>query len=177
MFPSDRGLGKSNSMQSPQSASPSRIPSFSPTAAGSVPNTAVSRLPDGSSTCQDIVKQLLDDLISAAALQAAGEQQQADTEAAQTPKPIALDDSSRATGARRSAITALREGIDARCDEPASIEAIEALDGTADDLLVPSPFHVVPQPHKGTMLQVGGISSQWLKQDGACAICKGRLLH
>jgi hypothetical protein len=136
-----------------QSGSPSKISSFSPTPAESVPSLACLKPCDNA--CPDIVRQLLDELISAAALQAAGEQQAAPSHEVQLQKGSSYDDSSRASGSRRSAITALREGIDARCDEPASIEAMEALDSTADDdLLVPSPFHSVPQ-HKGTTLQVG----------------------
>lgn len=136
------------------SGSPSRIPGFSPTPAESVPSPACLK-PCDSNACPDIVRQLLDELISAAALQAAGGQHTTTLNASQLLKGSSYDDSSRASGARRSAITALREGIDARCDEPASIEAMEALDSTADDsLLVPSPFKSVPQ-HKGSTLQVG----------------------
>jgi hypothetical protein len=136
------------------SGSPSRIPSFSTTPAESVPSSACLK-PCDSTACPDIVRLLLDELISAAALQAARGQQVEPSHEIQLRKGSSYDGNSRASGARRSAITALREGIDARCDELASIEAMEALNSTADDsLLVPSPFQLVPQ-QKGTTLQVG----------------------
>jgi len=63
---------------------------------------------------------------------------------------------SKASAARRSAITALREGIDVRCDEPSSIEAMEALTGTAaaDDDLLLLPASSLPCTQQDTVLQV-----------------------
>lgn len=142
-----------------QSPSPSRIPSFSPTPAEvSSPASLKAAAPAAcSSSSADIVKQLLDELISSAALLAAEDDVQISSSKAKLGRE---GDSSRASGAGRSAITALREGIDAKSHDPASIEAMEALCSTGDDdsLLVPSSLHhMLPQQqhsNQGTTLQV-----------------------
>lgn len=139
-----------------QSPSPSRIPSFSPTPA-EVSSPASLKAAGPAACSSDVVKQLLDELISSAALLAAGDAVQICSSKAKLGHEA---DSSRASGAGRSAITALREGIDAKSHEPASIEAMEALCSTGDDdsLLVPSSLHRVSsqQQHsnQGTTLQV-----------------------
>lgn len=92
---------------------------------------------------------------TAAAAAAAGSKAAA-READVGPKPCACELTSKASAARRSAITALREGIDARCDEPSSIEAMEALAGTAaaDDDLLLLPASSLPCTQQDATLQV-----------------------
>jgi hypothetical protein len=120
--------------------------------------------PEGASPSKDIVRQLLDEIITAVALEAPvlQEAKQGDVSALVLPTDSNSSDfsSSKPSAARRSAITALKEGIDARCDEDNSIEAMQmALACSADGglLLPPSSGHT---SQKGTTLQVCHMASE-----------------
>jgi hypothetical protein len=113
---------------------------------------------EGASPGRDVVRQLLDEIITAVVLQAPMLQ---DVQQDDDPTLIFHKDdsqsefsSSKPSAARHSAITALKEGIDARCDEDNSIEAMQmALDYSADGgLLLPSSLGHTAQ--QGTTLQV-----------------------
>lgn len=146
------------SFQVALSPEPLALRSPTPSSNSASPSLSTSPL----SPIKDIVRKLLDELVTSVALQHAEEMISAGTAAS---PPISCDDAvaggstpAAAAAVRRSAITALREGIDARCDEPASIEAMElALDGggcdSEDSLLFTTPFKQQRQP-LGTTLQV-----------------------